>query len=352
MRLLKRLFVAIFVFGLVFSTTQVYFAKIENDSKVRLYGEEAAAENIKQKVDNELLFLLAGVDRNADGTVGDFSRSDTLMLVKANANTGKIDILSIPRDSRVPIKGEFDKINHAHAYGGIELTMQTIRNFLGIDLDYYVQVDFEAVQKIVDALGGFDYDVPSGVYVQRGESVNIEPGSQHLDGINTLWYLRTRYIYQNGDIGRVNAQQKFIKDTVDQIVEKFSAMNIPSFINTYLKDVKTNIPLSTILKMSSNIKKFSSSKVNTYAVTGFEQTINGTSYYIPDYNKAWQIRDKIFKDYIWDKWDKEESGYLEYQNYFDNQDDLSNDTDKNQNIDYNYDNKEGGYYNQQNSYNN
>ena len=76
------------------------------------------------------------------------------MLCKINSETGKVDILSIPRDSRVKVRDEFTKVNHAHAYGGIELTLKTLRDFLGLDIDYYAEINFEAVVNIVDEIGG------------------------------------------------------------------------------------------------------------------------------------------------------------------------------------------------------
>ena len=100
---------------------------------------------------------------------------------------------SIPRDSRVYIDGEPDKINHAHAYGGIELTIQTIRDFLGIDLDYYLEVDYQTVKAVVDAAGGVRYNVPEDAAPVPGEVHRV--GDHVLNGEETLSFLRHRQGY-------------------------------------------------------------------------------------------------------------------------------------------------------------
>lgn len=312
MRFLKRILISIVVFGLTFLVTNTVFSKFENDARVELFGEDHDRKNKSQKIDDELFFLLVGVDKNANGDE-DFTRTDTIMLIKANVSSGRIDLFSIPRDTRVLINDEYTKINHAHAYGGIDLTIQTIRNFLGVDLDYYVQVDFDGLKKIVDSLGGVDYDIPSGMYIQRGESVDIKPGPMHLNGLNTLWVLRTRSIYQSGDIGRVKAQQQFLKSVLDQVISKVSAKDIPSVVNTYLSNVKTNIPLNVLLGFSKDLKKFSSKNMHTYMVKGYEENIGGTSYYIADYDSVMNLRDMLFNDYKIKNWTKEKSGYGDYE---------------------------------------
>src|SRR5699024_7242827 len=102
----------------------------------------------------------AGVDSNGKDTG---TRTDTLMLVLCNKITKDIQIISVSRDTRVFVNGNLDKINSAHSYGGMPLTIKTIREFMGIDLDYFLQVSFEGVVDGVDALGGIDINVDQRV---------------------------------------------------------------------------------------------------------------------------------------------------------------------------------------------
>ena len=124
-------------------------------------------------------------------------------------------------------------------------------------------------------------------------------------------YLRTRHIYDNGDIGRVEAQQDFIKAMVDQAVIKSKQMNLMTVISSYIKYVKTNLPMSFIVDLVKNINKFSSDKVETFIVPGNGAMINRTSYYIPDERGTWDIVDNEFADFKLKKWTEEVSGLPE-----------------------------------------
>lgn len=311
----KRFLIALAVILLSFFTSKFALDRLEANQKDYTYANTPNYnDNASQTADGEYLILLVGVDKNSEEDNSDFTRTDTIMLVRADTKSGEIDLLSIPRDSRIKIRDKFDKVNHAHAYGGIELTMQTLRSFLGLDIDYYVEVNYKALVNIIDALGGVEYDVPEGIYVDRG-SVHIEPGVNQLSGTAVMWLLRTRNIYNNGDIGRVNTQQAFVKAMVDEIVKKSKNMNIMTFVSNYLRYVKTNLPLTSMMDLAANINNFSSDKMDTHIVPGMEETINGTSYYIPDYHKTWEIVDDAFANFKLDNWKKEDSGYMEYESY-------------------------------------
>lgn len=312
----KRFFLSLLVILLGFFGTKFILDRLVENQKELAYKDiPNYNDNAVKTADGEYLILLVGVDKNGDDdTNTDFTRTDTIMLLKADTKTGKMDLMSIPRDSRIKIRDKFDKVNHAHAFGGIELTMQTLRSFLGLDIDYYVQINYQALINIVDALGGVDYDVPEGITIDKGK-VQIKPGPNHLDGNEVMWFLRTRNIYNNGDIGRVNTQQGFVKAMVDEIVKKSKNMNIMTFISNYLKYVKTNLPMTAIMDLAGNINNFSSDKMDTHIVPGMEQTIDGTSYYIPDFEKTWKIVDEVFPNFKLENWKKEDSGYQEYEHY-------------------------------------
>ena len=123
---------------------------------------------IEQAVDDGLLrahdkstIMIMGVDSRED----DVGRSDTLMIATLDPKKDQAALLSVPRDTRVKIKGHgFDKINAAYAYGGERLTQDTVENFLGVDMDHYIIINTHAFQKIIDALGGIDIDVEKRMY--------------------------------------------------------------------------------------------------------------------------------------------------------------------------------------------
>ena len=308
---IRRFFVVVFVFALSFVASKFAFDFLDQRANQALFADGTFEDQAVKTSKDEYLILMVGVDKAAgEENNEDFTRTDTIMLVKANTNDGTIKLMSIPRDSRVLVRNTYDKVNHAHAFGGIELTLQSLRNFLGLDIDYYVQVNYQALVEIVDAIGGVDYEVPEGVEIKKW-TLDVKPGLNHFDGTDTMWYLRTRHIYDNGDIGRVEAQQDFVKAMVDQAVEKSNQMNLMTVISSYIKYVKTNLPMGAIVDLVKSIPNFSSDKVDTFIVPGEEATINRISYYIPDERETWDIVDDVFGDFKLKKWTEEDSGLPE-----------------------------------------
>ena len=321
----KRFLITILAGFLVYFSSNAYLNRLQDKKNIDDYGTEAAENNKRKKVANEILVLLVGVDASKNKENPEPTRTDTIMLCKINSETGKIDLLSIPRDSRVKVRDEFTKINHAHAYGGMELTLKTLRDFLGVDIDYYAEVNFKAVVDIVDGMGGVNYKVPKGVEIKSG-GVHIKSGMNKMNGKEVLTYLRARSIYENADLGRVNAQQEFLKALINELVKKSKTISMTSLVETYFKSVKTNIPLKTMLEIASKISNFSSEKFTTYTVPGVPDMIGGISYYIPDYEKTWEIVNKVFSKYKLKGWKKEDSSYREYENFgYSNDQNLSND---------------------------
>lgn len=359
---IKRILALIFAFALSFVASKFVLDFLDQRSNANIYAEGGTFEDQAVKTSkDEYLILMVGVDQAAgEENNEDFTRTDTIMLMKANVKDGTIKLLSIPRDSRVLVRNTYDKVNHAHAFGGIELTLQSLRNFLGLDIDYYAQVNYQALVNIVDAIGGVDYEVPEGVEIKKW-TLDIKPGMNHFDGTDTMWYLRTRHIYNNGDIGRVEAQQDFIKAMVDQAVLKSKQMNLMTVISSYIKYVKTNLPMPIIMDLVKNINNFSSDKVETFIVPGNEATINRTSYYIPDERGTWDIVDEEFADFKLKKWTEEVSGLPESQyssinqqapvNMFPKSNTYNNSYQQNNSYN-NYNSNTNNSYNNNNNYNN
>ncbi|MBQ0055756.1 MAG: LCP family protein, partial [Synergistaceae bacterium] len=141
-------------------------------------------------------------------------RSDTILFVTVELDDKCVKVLALPRDTRVEIPGHgTHKLNSSFAYGGVELLKTTVENYLKEPILYYVVVNYDNFPKLVDAFGGVDIDVKKRMrYVDRAGhlDINFQPGMQHMDGKNALLYVRFRKDAQ-GDIGRVQRQQQFIK---------------------------------------------------------------------------------------------------------------------------------------------
>ncbi|OIQ59786.1 putative transcriptional regulator YvhJ [Moorella thermoacetica] len=225
--------------------------------------------------------LLIGVDQRVPNEP---SRSDTIMLAVLAPQKPGVDLLSIPRDTRVEIPGHgYDKINAAHAYGGPQLLMDTINDFLGSHVDKYVEVNFQGFQKIIDILGGVDIDVDKRMYYPE-ENIDLKPGFQHLNGYDALAYVRYRYDPE-GDITRVGRQQKFMKALIDQTFKLSTIPKIPQLVSEISKDVKTNLSVKEMLSLALSMKGLNGSAVNTYTIPGEGKYLGGVSYYIVDQQK-------------------------------------------------------------------
>ncbi len=303
----KKFFISFLLSFLCFSLIFLGFGdQIFKEKKPTIAVDEngniSEDENIiEQKIKNEILFLMMGVDVE-DLTKTKGMRTDTLMLFKVNLDDGKVNIFSIPRDTRVSVRGKEDKINHAHAFGGVDLTMQTMRDFLGIDIDYYVKVDYRAVKEIVSAIGGVYIDVPQNMKYSDPAAkpplkINISKGPQLLDGQLAHDFLRFRS-YKDGDIGRVKAQQMFMKELIKQTLQIKNIPRIPKLINTYFDYVETNLPKTLILKAAASANKMDLDNIEAKTVPGEGLYIKGVSYYIYDGEETDAIVEEMFGDYL------------------------------------------------------
>lgn len=286
----KKFFKTFFISLLVFAAlwTGVIYTFINSED------ETTSSGNFIQRIiggPDEITFLLLGVDTNDVSKGG--SRTDTMMVCKVDKSTGKISILSIPRDTRTRIRGrqQEEKINHAHAYGGPELSVKAVKDLLGIDLEYYVKVDYQIVKEFVDLIGGVEVDVPMEI-----KNTDIKKGVQVLNGKQALQFLRFRKGYSDQDLGRIRAQQQFIKAAAKQTLKLSNIGKLPQMIKSYYNNVETNIPLDVILKFAANAKDFDVDGMQMATLPGEPQYINGISYFIYDEEEAEILVKELFED--------------------------------------------------------
>jgi LCP family protein required for cell wall assembly len=236
---------------------------------------------------NVLNIMIMGVDRRAD----DVGRSDTLMVLTYNPNEQKASLLSLPRDTRVHIeKNDYDKINHAYAYGGHELTQKVVESFLNVPINYYVLIDIQAFEKIIDAVGGVDIDVEKRMYYEDpwddngGLVIDLQPGLQHLNGKTAIQYVR--YRDGEGDIGRINRQQKFMKAFLAQAISPSILPKLPDILSNISSAIQTNMPLSEMIALVSNLPTIQQNGLSSSMVPGQPAYIEDISYWIPDIAKT------------------------------------------------------------------
>ena len=256
-----------------------YFASSSLEDKP-VINKEKKEELLTAK--DKSTIMIMGVDERAD----DVGRSDTLMIATIDPKLDQAALLSIPRDTRVKIKGHgYDKINSAYAYGGEKLTQSTVEDFLGVNMDHYIIVNVKAFQRIIDAIGGVDIDVEKRMYYEDpwdddgGLLIDLRPGLQHMDGKTAVTYVR--YRDEEGDIGRIKRQQAFMQACMDKVTSPSIIPKLPSVIAEVFESVKTDLSVRQLLEFAGSLQKAKNHGLKTEMVPGRPMYIEGISYWIP-----------------------------------------------------------------------
>ena len=233
--------------------------------------------------------MIMGVDQRAD----DVGRSDTLMVTMIDPKKNKAALLSVPRDTRVKIKGHgYDKINAAYAYGGHKLSESTVEGLLGVRIDHYIIINTHSFQRIIDALGGIDINVEKRMYYEDpwdddgGLLIDLQPGKQHMDGKTAVTYVR--YRDEEGDIGRIDRQQKFMKAVVEKLASPAVVTRLPAVIKEVMDSIETDLSFRQLLEFAGTLKNAQKNGLKTDMVPGRPLYISGISYWIPDILKLRQ----------------------------------------------------------------
>lgn len=226
-------------------------------------------------------------------------RTDTMLVVSLDPVTFEVKVLSLPRDSRVFIPGRRhpDKINAAHAYGGIRLTVDTVERLLDIPLHYYVRIEHRAFRRLIDAIGGVDYYVEQNMFYEdpyQDLVINLRRGQQILDGSRAEQYVR--YRGADGDIGRIARQQRFMLAALRTMLRPANIMRINSIVDVALSSVRTNIDPQAILKHLPLLNNISPEKVTMLTLPGAASWINGVNYWLVDE----EAMDGMLREHFWD----------------------------------------------------
>src|SRR5699024_5910851 len=192
------------------------------------------------KGDDPLHILVMGIDSTATTDMTEDenpSRSDTMMLFTIDPVRKKVQVLSLPRDTYIKIPGyaEKTKLGHAYAYGGYLLAEETIEDFLDIKIDHYGIVDYKAVERLVDAIGGIDVVMDQDYYYEDTYVVpplviDFKKGKNHLDGKEAVNYLRIRKMYEDQDIGRIQKQQEFLLKVLEKVKKPSIILKVPELL--------------------------------------------------------------------------------------------------------------------------
>jgi len=242
----------------MFSSIETY-AEIGNTTKIiytqtkEVKAEKKAGSNLKEP----FTILLMGVDSEQEDVRTASYNGDSLMLITFNPKTLSSTILSIPRDTYIPIacmkNQRKNKITHA-AWQGESCMINTIQNFTGITIDYYVKINFKGVVKLVDSLGGIEVDVPLGFCEQDsdrnfGNLQCVEAGHQVLNGEQALAWARHRKSAGFDDFVRGQNQQLVVKGILNQLKNVRSLDTVYELMDTLGNNMQTNMTTNEILSL-------------------------------------------------------------------------------------------------------
>ena len=234
--------------------------------------------------------MILGVDSRKD----DVGRSDTMMVAALDTDKGKAALLSVPRDTRVAIEGHgYEKINHAYAYGGHEMSQKSVESLLGVNIDHYIIINTTAFERIIDAMGGVDINVEKRMYYEDpwddngGLVIDLYPGEQHMDGKKAIQYVR--YRDGEGDIGRIGRQQKFVKACLSKLISTDMLPRLPKFIEEASAAIKTDMSVPELLRFAKQMKEVHNNGLTAQMVPGQPAYLQDVSYWIPDITDLRQL---------------------------------------------------------------
>ncbi len=230
--------------------------------------------------------LLLGVDERD----GDKGRSDTMILMSLNPNTNSMKMLSIPRDTYVNIPGRnMDKINHAYAFGGVELSVQTVEEAFDIPVHFYGKVNMEGFELGVDSLGGVTVN-NNRDFTQDG--IHFEEGDIHLNGKEALAYIRMRKGDPRGDMGRNERQRAVITAAMNEAASFSSITKVGEILDILGNNVNTDLQMKNTQNLFSNYLG-TRANIETMEISGSGQILGGIWYYIVPESEFTRISTEI-----------------------------------------------------------
>ncbi|WP_406944920.1 LCP family protein [Halobacillus sp. SY10] len=267
------------------------------NQEVSSINHELTNKKVEQK--EPLSILLLGVDERS----GDRGRSDALMVLSVDPENNRSQLISIPRDTRTEMVGDsqqagkLDKINHAYAFGGTEMAIQTVESLLEIQLDYYIRMNMEGLSEMVDAVGGItvqnELQWKDRGYYKKG--YEYSKGNITMNGPQTMGFVRMRYKDPNGDFGRNERQRKVIQGIIKKGASIKSVNKIGEVMNVLGNNVKTNMDSNIMQELLLNYRS-ARENMTTYQMKGKGTKIDGIYYLRVTEQELQEVHDMV-KEY-------------------------------------------------------
>lgn len=258
---------------------------------------ELRDESVQPLTDN-ISIMIVGIDDSEKRSQGEGnSRSDALLVATLNNKDKSIKLVSIPRDSYVyiPTVGYKDKITHAHAYGGIDATRETVEGLLNVPIDYYFRVNFDAFIEIVDALGGVTVDVPYEINEldeNDKRTVHLMPGTQEVNGREALALARTRH--QDSDVERGKRQQMILEAIASKATSVTSFTKYDKVLAAVGNNMQTDMTFDEMKSLFAYLQN-GMPNIDSLSLKGSDDMSSGIYYYLLQDDSLLETRQTLQK---------------------------------------------------------
>lgn len=296
-KIIGKLIVSIFVIlFMVISTAALGIYYIRATDSETVDNPENLGIFTKEEIKEKINVLVVGTNQNL---------TDFIMVVGYDPQTGNISLLSIPRDTKYTgLNGKdtaFSKINAIYQGKHIDKLQDTIEKMLNIKIDKYLIFDKNALWDVVDQLGGVTVDVGKNrlKYSDPVQNlyIDLKPGVQVLDGKKAEQYVRFRR-YVDGDLGRIKAQQNFIKAFLNECIKPSKIGKLPGIAKNVISEVKTDISIDLILYYLEDVVKIDLGKLRVETLPGYAKNMSGVSFYIYKEKEAKQLANEMYNGVI------------------------------------------------------
>ncbi|MCM3743964.1 LCP family protein [Sporosarcina luteola] len=281
------LLVSVIFYVLFFLSELTETAKEIHEPMVRVFSEKRD-DPITFKEKDPFSVLILGVDERE----GDKGRSDTMIVLTVNSELESTKMVSIPRDTYSKIVGmEFDdKLNHAYAYGGIEMSLASVEHFLDIPIDYIIQVNMESFQGIIDAIGGVSITNTLDFTVDEH---SFPKGELTLNGKEALAFVRMRMDDPRGDFGRQDRQKQVIQGILQKGAKLSSLMKYKSIFEAIGNNVRTNMTFNEMVEVQKNYRNAAKSVEQISFEKGEGTRMDGVWYYMMDSEELEEVKAEL-----------------------------------------------------------
>lgn len=293
----SRLLIALLLLAMIGSAaTGAYLRRV-----LANFGGESPIETLTETPfdgKRKVFVLIVGVDQKNRLLKSDERRSDTMILACFDLEQKRVAALSLPRDTRVRLPGHdgHDKLNAAHAYGGIPLVRQTVTELTSIPIDRYVKTDVNGFRAIVDLIGPIEVNVEKRMDYDDNWGnlhIHLKPGLQQLNGEQAMGYVRFRSD-ASGDLGRMQRQQQFLRAVARKLLTPTGLARLPQVIDRAMQYIETDLTAREVITLGKEFRDISMSQITTATLPGTARYIGRVSFFVAESERLPDVLQKLF----------------------------------------------------------